>query len=399
MRWNWFPKYQRVARLKARAIPADSSHREFLVSDVVFILGAGASKSSGAPVMGEFLEVARLLQRQGSVESTKDHFLRVFNAVDGLQAVHSKAALDLDNIESIFTVLELGRIIRRVPGLASVEEVEDVIDSLKTLIVQTLQVTMRFPLQGPHVFATKDYAAFAELVADLRGRAFPSKSVSIISFNYDIAVDIALTRQGLNVRYCLDPPAGSLPDRIDLLKLHGSLNWATEEGIGPRKIHAVNMRDYLNRYTAQTYFGERSDILVPIGDQLAKYFKNLQPAIAVAPTPLIVPPSWNKADYHHDLTDVWAAAAKHLSEAEHIFVLGYSLPETDAFFRHLYALGSVGKGRLADFAVYDPDASGRVDDRFKRLLGPAAMSRYSFNRQIFGEALSSVRQKFPMRKN
>jgi hypothetical protein len=38
---------------------------------------------------------------------------------------------------------------------------------------------------------------------------------------------------------------------------------------------------------------------------------------------------------------VWRTAAQHLSEAEHIFIIGYSLPETDQFFRYLYGLGTV----------------------------------------------------------
>jgi hypothetical protein len=33
-----------------------------------------------------------------------------------------------------------------------------------------------------------------------------------------------------------------------------------------------------------------------------------------------------------------------------VFVIGYSLPETDSFFRHLYALGSVGKAPLRKIA-------------------------------------------------
>jgi hypothetical protein len=58
--------------------------------------------------------------------------------------------------------------------------------------------------------------------------------------------------------------------------------------------------------------------------------------------PVIVPPTWNKTQYHKEIGGVWTEAAKHLSEAENIFIIGYSLPDTDQFFRYLYSLGTVG---------------------------------------------------------
>jgi hypothetical protein len=53
------------------------------------------------------------------------------------------------------------------------------------------------------------------------------------------------------------------------------------------------------------------------------------------------------------------------------FVIGYSLAETDSFFRHRYALGSVGISPLRRFAIFNPDQSGETDLRFRTMLGPA----------------------------
>ena len=99
------------------------------MSNVVFVLGAGASKQAGAPLMGNFLDVATDLLRSNRVDDKRIHFDRVFSAIGGLQAVHSKAQLDLNNIESIFTALELGRIIQRVPGMDT-DSIPEVIASL-----------------------------------------------------------------------------------------------------------------------------------------------------------------------------------------------------------------------------------------------------------------------------
>jgi hypothetical protein len=104
----------------------DSSRR---VSDIVFILGASASKQCGAPLMADFLDVANNLKRTGGAKDKSEHFDNVFRAIGALQAVHSKAQLNLTNIESIFTALEISNVLKKLPGFES-EEIPSVIASL-----------------------------------------------------------------------------------------------------------------------------------------------------------------------------------------------------------------------------------------------------------------------------
>jgi hypothetical protein len=363
-----------------------------IMSNVVFILGAGASKQAGAPLMANFLDVSTDLLRANRVGESKVHFERVFTAIGGLQAVHSKAQLDLNNIESIFTALELGRIIQRVPGMAS-EAIAETIGSLKELIVKTLETTIPFPTRKSWIGVPKPYEAFGELIKYLATEAFPTQTSSILTFNYDVAADMALFRAGLGPNYVIEssPHTNSA---VDLLKLHGSLNWATEtEG---RRIRPLHLHHYFQKYSIMG-FEESGEITMPIGSQLREYFgRHAQPPVQVEAEPVIVPPSWNKADYHHALSNVWAAAARHLSEAEHIFIAGYSLPETDSFFRHLFALGSVGKAALRRLVVFNPDQA--VDSRFRSLLGPGALARYEFHPLTFEESINFVRKSFPKRK-
>ena len=87
--------------------------------------------------MFDFLDVARRLLRTNAVEDKRAEFELVFRAIGALQTVHSKSQLDLNNIESVFTVLELGRIIQKVPGLTR-DEIPAAIAALKKLIVRTL---------------------------------------------------------------------------------------------------------------------------------------------------------------------------------------------------------------------------------------------------------------------
>ena len=67
------------------------------------------------------------------------------------------------------------------------------------------------------------------------------------------------------------------------------------------------------------------------------------------------------------------------------------MPETDAFFRLLYALGTVGSSPLERIVVYNPDASDVVDSRFRTMLGPGAEARYEYKRMRFDEAISDIR--------
>jgi hypothetical protein len=80
---------------------------------------------------------------------------------------------------------------------------------------------------------------------------------------------------------------------------------------------------------------------------------------------VIVPPSWNKTEYADSVGHIWQEAARQLSDAENIFVCGYSLPETDVFFKHLFALGSVGRSLIRRFWVINPDPDGSVESRFR----------------------------------
>jgi hypothetical protein len=108
--------------------------------------------------------------------------------------------------------------------------------------------------------------------------------------------------------------------------------------------------------------------------------------------PVIVPPTWNKGGFSAgSMRSVWSAAAKHLSEAEYIVIIGYSVPPTDHLFHYLYALGTMSETRVKKILVYNPDSS--VEDRYRRLLGPTTSSRFRFEsdtRGRFDFAISSL---------
>lgn len=180
----------------------------------------------------------------------------------------------------------------------------------------------------------------------------------------------------------------------NLLKLHGSLNWAVRSDT--EEVLPLTLQDYFSKYSHKGYkAGDSCNI--PIGSELQDYYTKFTNE-KINQEPVIVPPTWNKTDYHHLLANIWGLAAKELEEAEYIFIIGYSLPETDAFFRLLYGLGTVGATPLKKIAAFNPDSTGTIEQRFRDMLGPGALARFDFRELTFDKSIDDIRPMFPKRK-
>ena len=108
--------------------------------------------------------------------------------------------------------------------------------------------------------------------------------------------------------------------------------------------------------------------------------------------PVIVPPTWNKSQYHSEISQVWRKAAEELSEAEIIFIIGYSLPKTDMFFRFLYGLGTFSKTHLSKIIVINPDKDS--EDAFRSMIGQGLIDRrFEFWNDTFAKALPKIKEK------
>ena len=346
----------------------------------VFILGAGASKQAGVPLMREFLDVARDLRRVGRVGVHAADFERVFQALSDLQVVQSKARFDLVNIETIFSAFEFARVIQSFCGYNN-DQIAALANAAKNVIAHTIEETLRFPLGADGPIAPRPYAKFANLVKALTKSASPVHRPAIITFNYDFALDFVF--RDVQIDFGLGEQ-GDSRSLISLLKLHGSVNWARCAVCG--EIRQVRFQDFVKDRGVI----DRIDVF-RFGHSL-----NLQSHChtRVDPQPVIVPPSWNKTAHHEQLSHVWSAVARELAAADNIIIIGYSLPDTDMFFRQLYALGTVGPRLLERVWVFDPDESGIVRRRFEELLGRGAEQRFRFFQETFDPAISHVAKEF-----
>lgn len=369
-----------------------ASHGEsVLMARHVLILGAGASQPFSAPLMSDFLDVARSLYAAGQVNDAKDSYARVFRAISRLQLVHSKAELDFNNLEAVFTAFEMADVIKRFPNERP-EAIETLIDDLKVVIVRTLEERITFGYRHHRVrtsetherpecriSAASEHLSFfneAGLMGSVMGK---NGTLAILTFNYDLLFDMAIMDAGLKVDYGLTEAAEVKVPSVPLLKLHGSLNWAWNIKPGAEAIAPVYLPLYFKEHPAVR---EPSSKPEPI-----QISRNLPASAALQhgvglfhKVPFIVPPSWNKMGAYRAIAQVWSRAAAELTEAHSIYILGFSLPHTDTFFRHLYALGTVGDTLLKRFWVFNPDPSR--EEAFRSLLGPGARGRFEFDRML-----------------
>src|SRR5262245_40957241 len=309
------------------------------MSDTIIILGAGASAEAGAPVMSNFMDVARRLARTPGAEIDREAFERVFNAIAELQTVYAKANIDTDNIEAVFAAFEMGRLFGRI-GSLSAEAVDGLPNDMRTLIVQTLETEMALKTAGSYqAIRVEPPVAYARLLQTLKPLIEQSNNhLAFITFNYDLALDYALYSACVRIDYCLRPQP--TPPWVPVMKLHGSINWVACTGC---QVAAYSLPEYFNKY--RWHPSEPGQpVTLSVSSHLDDPFHEC--SVARETVPLLVTPTWSKAEHHKRVENVWRHAARHLSEARQILVVGYSLPETDHFFRYLYALGTVSTKRL-----------------------------------------------------
>jgi len=330
------------------------------MSDVVFILGAGASKACGIPLMSEFLQVSYDLLKDNRVQDVSSEFEAVFDGIWSLESVYSRSSLDLDNIESVFNAFEVARMLDAIPGYSG-HDVDKLIMSLKCLISRTIEKTLKMPMVSESGFVDPHHE-LAKVISEIQDR---HRTTAVITFNYDPLVEHALSNLGLVPEYFLEPhkpPEDPLdldetpvrdPLHVPVLKLHGSLTWGQCRGCG-KIVPSTSWTIHNGTFTPPPWFQHKCGGMVEI--------------------PYIVPPTIYKTQYYAVLSSVWAQAAKVLSEAESVCIIGYSLPAIDTFFPYLFALSTIQIRMLRRIMFINPDEAAA--ERFKRLLGPRSERKF-----------------------
>jgi len=336
--------------------------------------------------MGNFFDIAERQLLQGAFDTEeREEIAKVFESFSELYKIYAKATLDSRNLEAFFGAIEMARITERF-GVFGKKEVEEIYTGLIKMIVRTLDNSIEFnnrlvPRRAASTpFHPKgSYPAFVEDIVS-KGTA----SFAIITFNYDTALDFELFARDIEFEYALENQSSS--QALKLLKLHGSSNWAvTDEGEG---IKVYSISEFMSKRGLAVIETHRhhSSARLPI----SKHLQDILPSKKVRS--LVIPPTWTKSEYRDSIARIWKQAAVELSEAKNIYVVGYSLPETDSFFRYLYALGTISPRRIERFWVFNQDQGAGTFRKYQELIGDTVKDRFFYFPYSFSRVANITRQ-------
>lgn len=357
----------------------------------LFILGAGASRAANAPLMYDFIDRATRTHLKRESNWASESFQRVLEARRKLQVAYAKSNVDLDNIENLFSTFEMATLIGRL-GSLSHESVESLPTDLRYLIMRTLESSILYKIDGieKDISSPYPYDHFCDLLLELNSSS-ETGPVGVMSFNYDLNLEFALARKKKYPYYGINKTQPN-KSHIPLYKVHGSLNWFRNELTGEIEYHNIKLPDI------KTYFdrwGLDRQGYKPI-DTMELLYGSEKWGEALHPKPIIVPPTWNKGIYQEMLKSVWRNSASALASAENVFIIGYSLPPSDQFFRSFYSISTISDSMIDRLWLYDPTSSEVVTERFRTLLGPAIRDRGKFqHKQLkFSKALEDIAREF-----
>lgn len=290
---------------------------------VVYLLGAGFSAPLGLPLMGDFLVKSKDMFAQDPRKYA--HFEEVFRVINEMSVSKNYYASDLFNIEEILSLLEIrefvqGKRLRQV----FTRYIEDVIAFHTPALTTGGRLPSNwqglifgrdprwrgmgfFVLNLCRLVPRADGTARHGFVASLRPHA--SVKYDIVSLNYDRVVETVvdfLNEAGVeNGPVRLDQADGDWPL---LAKLHGGVGGTT-----------------------------------------------------------IVPPTWSKGT-HSEIVPTWNQALNLLSAANHLRVIGYSLPTSDSYVKYLLKAASLSAPHLKHIDVLCLDRTGEVKRRYDELV-------------------------------
>lgn len=341
----------------------------------VFILGAGFSAGAGVPTMNYFIQKATEYYSQSSshkdVEMT-DRFNKVSEYIKQKNNMLHYLQMDLQNIENVYSIADMEQKIN-----SNDDAIKATVAAIKYYIWKTIENYSPNLVEKEEKY--EEYKRFIEVIFNGKSK----RQNIIVTFNYDLIIEYTAMllhknnygnynfsylgynkeqvflydknfkkdKSGLPYdNFASDPKNG----KITIIKLHGSINWT----------------------------------------------KPNDPSLM----PIIVPPSWRKGENESLFDQIWRGAYEYLKKATDICFIGYSLPDTDSYFKNLLALSLAESNSLQKITVINSDKTGEVKKRYEKLISPIFMNNrngfeylpYSFSDIKKSSDKASQENKIPL---
>lgn len=308
----------------------------------VYILGAGFSKQAELPLISDFLCVMReshswLMANKrageaGAIERVLNFRLKSAAAAYWIQ-------MDLENIEELFSLASATKEQISADIRLAIAATLDFARQTKkpTAVTVTLESEQGRKVMGhwgqydaSGVGLIDPYRFYVAKLLGLLPSGAPKGRNTFISFNYDTVLEENLDALRVPFSYGLDGDSVEYPNReygndksqkVSVLKVHGSINWAR------------NAED-----------AKKTDVF-PSYAQLRK----------AKLSPQLIPPTWRKS-YQRQFSSGLDQAAQMLKSATRVVVIGFSMPQTDIHFKYMLAAGFSENVSLRNIIFVNPDS-------------------------------------------
>ncbi len=352
--------------------------------ECVLLLGAGASREFGLPIMKDFMDVAR--NKYFEYKTNRAPEFELTSAYRALLEFHNECRASTwafrrnwENMEELYTQADLVRL------SAVTEEEEKRANHRCQEIAWTIWDVYR-------KFSVEIELPLANICRSiLKANLFPV----VITTNYDLVWEHRLISDPKPMSYLypgFDAMPGDTRDtwcfetnedvyerrgkgeslEVPIIKLHGSVNWfsvANSDWFAAAKLAMIRKCD--------------SEMLK---NDLRKTLIEMKfPGAASEIMPGIVPPMLGKSPLATAITHQWKAAIKAISSARQIWVLGYSFPITDAFMPRLLTEGLRQNHHFERLVIVDKQSKEewkeRIEAMFGYMLREQKLSFFSLNAQ------------------
>jgi len=380
---NSFP----IEKSEARKIKDNS------MSDNVIILGAGASFATGIPLMAGFVEkmweFATRKQVNGKPMSQNDidTFQKAIKIRNELDSYHGRALYNDRNLEDILSILTFDEMLQS-------KRKKDKLLWFTKAISRTIELTCSVKHDGNNSLqelSRGEYRLFWNHILYNYVRR-NIKIPVIISLNYDLVLERALFHcligtnlrlsklsiDGIEIGYHYDP-VGDFQYVVEQAKFDIGEDVEREEvGTILEKGHVEN--------------SIRVEILKLHGSLNFPKRKMEEPQLLVRPVeePFILPPIINKMSSAKSITKMWGIALQRLRSAKNVIIVGYSMPWTDIYMQYFLktALGpnlDLNRIHVFDPVLYRNDATSQeMKERYAACFSPQLQNRIVFRHQQRG---------------
>ena len=367
----------------------------------VYVLGAGFSAAAGIPMMGAFLREGAKLIKESLAKGHSNDLQRIFHDyldyVDGVRTIAGRMPFHLEDLEEMFCLLDMAPSEDRRPQRFNSETfiylIAEILrlsekhgrkemfeaENSPALVPASLLSRASFPVEsGTSIGRVLErrmerqarctaYEVFASWLLKPRATGQGFNADAVITTNYDLVMEHAIQSLGCErYTYTYLPQKSKEPNGpIPILKLHGSVNWCSHQDNKSSIFVGCKECTFTDHTSSCSKYRKGKQQLWPAGETATEKTKGTNL--------LLVPPTWQKGAAQDFLDAVRSQAIRELRSAQRIIIIGYSMPQTDLFFRYLLA-HCLDTAESPDIYIVtrfrDPESEQKKLNELQRLFTP-----------------------------